>query len=286
MLVKIAKLTFTISSRWSAICSALWLASKRFYNDDYAYRASALTYTTLLALVPLASVVIALVGHFPVIMRLVDIAQTYVLFNLIPTSGEDIQHYLHEFTFQAMHLPTIGILFLFLTASLLIYTVEETFRRIWKTTATRQKLSAWLVYWIVLLLTPPAIGLSVFLSTLVFSLSWFEQVAIIKPPLLAGLSLLINTSMFSLLYIIVPNTHVQIRSGIAGGFLAASLFEIAKHLFALYIHKFANYTLIYGALSTIPIFLVWVYISWLIVLFGALYTHAREQGRVQDIKIF
>jgi membrane protein len=286
MQVKISKFKFKIPQRWSSFFSALWLAAKRFYTDDYSYRASALTYTTLLALVPLVSVVIALVAHFPAVSQIFDIAQGYVLYDLVPTSGDAIQHYLKVFTDQAQHLPLVGILFLFLTATLLIYTVEETFRHIWQTESTRQKFSAWLLYWTVLLLTPLAIGLSVFLSTLLFSLSWFEQVAIIKTPLMGGLSLFINTALFSILYIIVPNTKVSIRNGVTGGFLAAALFEIAKKVFAFYIHKFANYTLIYGALSTIPIFLVWVYISWLIVLYGALFTHAREQGKVQDIKIF
>jgi membrane protein len=286
MQVKISKFKFKIPQRWSSFFSALWLAAKRFYTDDYSYRASALTYTTLLALVPLVSVVIALVAHFPAVSQIFDIAQGYVLYDLVPTSGDAIQHYLKVFTDQAQHLPLVGILFLFLTATLLIYTVEETFRHIWQTESTRQKFSAWLLYWTVLLLTPLAIGLSVFLSTLLFSLSWFEQVAIIKTPLMGGLSLFINTALFSILYIIVPNTKVSIRNGVTGGFLAAALFEIAKKVFAFYIHKLANYTLIYGALSTIPIFLVWVYISWLIVLYGALFTHAREQGKVQDIKIF
>jgi membrane protein len=228
------------------------------------------------------------VAHFPTIMKFVTLAQSYILNDLIPASGDAIQHYLQLFTDQAMHLPMVGILFLFFTAMLLIYTVEETFNHIWQTKIKKQKFTAWLLYWAVLLLAPLAIGLSVFLSTLLFSLSWFEQVAIIKTPLLEILSLVINTALFSLLYIIVPNERVAVRTGLIGGLLAAVMFDLAKRIFAFYIHKFANYTLIYGALSTIPIFLVWVYISWFIVLYGALFTHALShiKKQVDDIKIF
>ncbi|MES2219233.1 MAG: YihY family inner membrane protein [Pseudomonadota bacterium] len=288
MLVKISKLKFKIPKPWSIFFSALLMSARRFHKEDYAYRASALTYTTLLALVPLVSVVIALVGHFPAVLKIVELAQSYVLNELVPTSGDAIQYYLKVFTDQAMHLPMVGILFLFLTATLLIYTVEETFDHIWQSREKKQKFLAWLLYWAVLLLAPLAIGLSVFLSTLLFSLSWFEGVAIIKTPLLAIMSIAINIALFSLLYIIVPSAPVKVRNGLMGGVLAALLFEIAKKLFAFYIHKFANYTLIYGALSTIPIFLVWVYISWFIVLYGALFTNAISQvkKREEDIKIF
>jgi membrane protein len=288
MLLKIRKFKIKIPKVASRLASGLWLAGTRFYSEDYSYRASALTYTTLLALVPMVSVVIALMAHFPDIMKLVTLAQSYIMNDLVPAAGDDIQHYMDLFTVQATHLPTVGILFLFLTATLLIYTVEETFNQIWQTKFKKQKFLAWCLYWMVLLMAPLAIGLSVFLSTLLFSLSWFERVAIIKTPLLAALSLGINTALFSVLYIIVPNAKVGLRTGLLGGLLAAGLFEIAKKGFAFYIHKFANYTLIYGALSTIPIFLLWVYISWFIVLYGALFTHAihHMKAKVEDIKIF
>ena len=256
---------------------ALWLAGSRFYNEEYSYRASALTYTTLLALVPLVSVVVSLVAHFPRLFKFVELAQGYVLTNLVPTENDSIQYYLELFTQQASHLPLMGIMFLFLTASLLIITVEDTFNQIWETPVQRTNFIAWMLYWAVLLAAPLAIGLSVFLSTLVFSISWFSKVAIIKTTWLVVVSLFINAALFSALYLIVPSKPIGLRNGIFGGVLAAVLFEIAKKSFAFYIHKFANYTLIYGALSTIPIFLIWVYISWFIVLYGALFTKASYQ---------
>jgi membrane protein len=281
---KVRRLIAKLPKRLKNFLCALGLAARRFYHEDYSYRASALTYTTLLALVPLVSVVIALLTHFPKLLKIVELAQNYVLNNLIPTANDSIEYYLQVFTQQATHLPLLGILFLFITASLLIITVEDTFNHIWQIPLRKKNFASWVLYWAVLLLAPLAIGLSVFLSTLLFSFSWFAGVAIIKTTWLGVLSLLINAALFSALYIIVPNTTVGIRNGIVGGLLAAVLFEIAKKTFAFYIHKYANYTLIYGALSTIPIFLVWVYISWFIVLYGALFTQASCQLKVSNRK--
>jgi membrane protein len=251
---------------------------KRLFMGGYTYRASALAFTTLLAVVPLASVVVALAAHFPFFADLVTIAQRFVLNNFIPSTNVTIQTYLYNFTQQASHMTTSGIFFLFFSATLMIITVEDTIDEIWQATQRKKQFFAWVVYWVVLLVAPLAVGLSVFLSTLFFSLSWFSSgivVELLKMPLLEALSLLMNTILFSVLYVIVPNAKVRWRDGLLGGFLAAVLFEIAKSTFTFYIHTFTSYELIYGALATIPIFLVWVYISWVIVLYGALFTRTR-----------
>lgn len=261
------------------IFSTIKISLERFFNEGYTYRASALAFTTLLAIVPLASVVIALAAHFPFYSRLMNLAQQFVLNNFIPTTTQIIQTYLLNFTVQASHTTTSGIFFLFFSATLLIITVEDTIDDIWQAKQRQKQFFAWVVYWVVLLVAPLAVGLSLFLSTLLFSLSWFSSGSLsefLKTPLLAGLSLLINTLLFSLLYVIVPNMKVRWSDGLLGGFFAAILFEIAKRSFTFYIHTFTSYELIYGTLATIPIFLVWVYISWVIVLYGALFTRTLD----------
>lgn len=255
-----------------------WLAAKRFYIEDHTYSASALAFTTLLALVPLFSVILSLVTLFPWFNTLIDSAQTYLVTNFIPASADSIQLYMQNFIRQASRLPVVGLIFLFFTATMLIITVENTLNAIWKVPERKKKFSTWLLYWIVLIIAPLVIGGSVLLSTFILSLPWLLEITwltSLKPWIFAVISLTINTIMFSALYIIVPNVRVGVWNGLTGGFLAAILFEIAKKIFAFYILKFPSYALIYGALATIPIFLIWVYISWVIVLYGALFTHER-----------
>jgi membrane protein len=256
----------------------LWNAAKRFYVEDFTYSASALAFTTLLALVPLISVVLSLLAMFPIFAKLMDLAQSYLMTNFLPTSADLIKHYLDNFTDQATRMPIIGICFLFFTATMLIMTLND----IWQVSKRKKKFYSWLLYWLVLVIAPLVIGGSVFLSSLFLSLSWLSDISlqsILKPSVLGLISLLINTAIFSLLYIILPNCKVGLRNGIEGGLLAAILFEIAKKIFAFYINRFPSYEVIYGALAIIPIFLLWVYICWMIVLYGALFTHEQDKLR-------
>ena len=258
------------------------ISIKRFFKEQYTYRASALAFTTLLSLVPLLTVIVFLVTKFPVFDTINTLAQNYILANFIPTSNSTIQFYLNNFTYQASHLPTLGIIFLLLTAMMLIITIEHTLNDIWYVRWKKRRIVSLLVYWIVLMSAPLLIGFGVLVSTYLFSLSWISsatQELGIKAPLLVCLPLLINTLIFSLLYIVVPNFKVQWTDGFFGGFIAAVIFELAKITFAFYIKRFPSYELIYGALASIPIFLLWLYISWLIILFGALVTHAQYQHR-------
>jgi membrane protein len=261
---------------WVAV---FWMAGKRLIQEQYTYRASALAFTTLIAIVPLVSVVLSVVTIFPMFTRLTTLAQNYIFTNFIPTSSQLVQEYLQNFIDQAAHLPTFGIVFLLFTAITLIIMVEHTLNTIWSAPKRKKKLTTMLIYWLILLLMPIILGLSVFISSFIFSLSWFSGTAKklgVMIPLLASLPLFINTLIFSALYIAVPNVKVRFSDGLLGGFAASFLFEAAKKGFAFYILHFPSYELIYGTLATIPIFLVWVYISWLIVLYGALVTHTRH----------
>lgn len=255
-----------------------WTAGKRLYMEQYTYRASGLAFASLLAIVPLVSVIISIITIFPLFTKFIELTQDYIFTNFIPTSRHLIQKYFQDFVNQATHLPTIGIIFLVFTAITLIVMVEHTLNYIWGAPKRKKKFVTWLIYWLVLLFAPIFIGLSIFISSYVFSLSWFAGTANklgLMIPLLASLPLLINTTIFSALYIVVPNVKVNIRDGILGGVVASLLFEAAKKGFSFYIKHFPSYKYIYGTLATVPIFLVWIYISWVIVLYGALVTHAR-----------
>jgi membrane protein len=255
-----------------------WIAGKRLFQEQYTYRASGLAFTTLIALVPLLSVLVSLITVFPIFTQLIELTENYIFTNFIPHSSNIIQKYLEAFIQQATHLPTVGIIFLLFTSFTLIIMVEHTLNSIWSAPKRKKNFRSFFLYWLVLLVTPIFIGLSVLISTYVFSISWLTGTVNklgLTIPMLASLPLIINTIILSALYIIVPNSKVRFREGVLGGLTAAILFEIAKKAFAFYLKHFPNYELIYGTLATIPIFLIWVYISWLIILYGALVTNTR-----------
>ncbi len=253
-----------------------WNAGARLYNDECTYYASALSFTTLLSIVPALSVVVSFLSVLPVFNNFTLLAQKYIFENFLPTSGNVIETYLLAFRDQATHLPTLGLLFLFVTVIALLMTVENISNAIWHAPKRKSIFSQAGLYLFILLCMPVLIGCSVFISTYIISIAWIAGTTDrlgLKLPLLSSLPLLINTLIFATLYIAVPNAKVRWRHGFFGGFLAAILFEIIKKGFAYYLKHFPSYSLIYGTMATIPIFLLWIYLSWLIVLYGALVTH-------------
>lgn len=263
-----------------------WNAALRLIKERYTYHASALAFITLLTLVPLLSVIVSVISLFPIFTNVVDLAKSYIIENFIPTSSNVIAPYLENFIQQATNLSKVGIIFLFLTTGAMIVTIEHTLNEIWQAPDTREKYISWFIYWLVLLLAPPFIGISIFISSYLLSVTWFSGMTSligIKSFLIAGVPILINTLIFSTLYIVIPRYRIKWRDGIFGGCIAAILFEAAKFGFALYLKQFPHYALIYGALAAIPIFLVWIYIAWLIILYGALITHTQYQLRQKHI---
>lgn len=254
-------------------------ATKRFWNENYTYQASALAFTTLLTLVPTLSVIVFVTSIFPIFTQAINLAQEYVFANFLPASSQIIQTYLTSFVDKSRHLPGIGIVFLFFTVGMLITTILHSFDNIWHTGHKKRRKTTWLIYYLILIIIPVFIGISVLFTTYIFSFSWFvnQTVHYSEMYFFSVFPFLIDFVILSLLYIVVPNCPVKARHGMLGGFVGAFLFEVAKKSFAIYIHYFTNYELIYGILAAIPIFLVWVYLAWSIVIFGALVAQSQTK---------
>ncbi|MCA9016548.1 MAG: virulence factor BrkB family protein [Planctomycetaceae bacterium] len=246
--------------------------AETFYHDRCLRSAAALTYTTLLSLVPLSTVIFSIFSAFPMFDSIAGEIQSFVFQNFVPTSGEAIQGYIQEFAGKTSKLTAIGIAFLILSALLLMNTIEGALNDIWHITSTRKPIPKFMVYWAMLTLGPILIGASLTVTSYLTSLPLFGDASIIadlKARLLGILPFLATTLACTLLYTIVPNIHVPFRYAFSGAVVAAILFELAKKGFALYVTAFPTYEIIYGALATIPVFLVWLYLSWLVVMLGA-----------------
>lgn len=255
---------------------------RRFLEDECLPTAGILSYTTLIAVVPFSAVALAVLSVFPVFDRLAAGLKDFVFRSLVPAAGETIERNVSAFAEQASSLSLAGVIFLVVTALLLIAQVERVLNRIWRVRRHRTPASRLVIYWAALTAGPPLIGASLALSSYLISLPLIEGAAASVGggrTLLALVPFLIEALAFTLAYVVLPNRAVPWRAALAGGVLAAVLFEGAKKGFAFYVTRFPAWELIYGALAAVPIFLAWIYLSWLVVLFGASFAAALDSFR-------
>ncbi|UFQ99036.1 YihY family inner membrane protein [Pseudomonas wenzhouensis] len=259
-----------------------WLSLyQRFVENRGAGNAAALTYTTLFAVVPMMTVTFAMLSAIPAFKGVGEDIQGFIFHNFVPSTGEAVQGYLREFTTQARQLTWFGVGLLAVTAFLMLVAIEKTFNVIWRVRQPRRGMSSFLLYWAILSLGPLLLGAGFAVSTYIASLSLISGPdAVVGAKTLLGFApLLSSIAAFTLLYAAVPNTRVPLRHALLGGLFSAVLFEVAKALFGLYVSLFPGYHLIYGAFATVPLFLLWIYLSWLIVLLGAELVYGLSQPR-------
>lgn len=258
------------AARW--LRNFIRLLVSRFMTDQALPNAASLTFTTLLSLVPLMSVILVILSAFAVGDRVITQLQNFVFENFLPASSEVIYEYLNRFSENAGSMTGPGLAFLIGVALLLMAEIEQVFNRIWRIERTRPVLNRFLVYWAILTLGPLLIGLSVAATSYLISMPVFslaDRHFGLGVPLFKTMPVLASATAFSLLYLIVPNQHIRPIHAITAGVFAAFLFELTKHGFAFYITFIARYEVIYGALAVVPLFLIWVYLGWAIALLGA-----------------
>ena len=247
----------------------------RFLAHGGFERAGSLAYTTLLSLVPLMTVVFAILSAFPVGERVNEVIQEFIFSNFMPTAGEVVHQYLLEFSAKASHLSGVGFLVLIVVAVMLVASIDHTFNAIWEVERRRRPLNKFLVYWAVLSLGPLLVGASVLATTELVSLPVVTEATAtgFGKRLLGWVPVIMSAMAFGLIYWLVPNRPVKGWHALLGGVFAAILFEWSKQGFAWYLKTFPTYELIYGALAAIPIFLLWIHLSWIVVLLGAEITY-------------
>lgn len=281
-------------ARAESLWAFLKLLGAQFVEDGCQSSAAALTYTTLFAIVPIMTVSFAIISSVPALDSRSLAIQEWVFEYFVPSSGHQILQHLNEFSHQAAKLTGVGILFLVVTAVLMLRTIEQTLNRIWKIRQPRKGTTSLLTYWAVLSLGPLLLGVGLGISSYLTSVSLLTHTVAWLGGARFWLSLLpffLTTATLSLLYIVVPNTSVPYRQGVLGAAIAALLFELAKTAFAEFVKHAPNYQVVYGAFAAVPLFLLWIYISWVLVLLGAELTralvvfqeHRRQVPRLQAL---
>lgn len=255
------------------------LMAQRFKDVQCPQVAGSLTYTTLLALVPLLAVTLALFSKFPAFSELGEALGTFLQSNVLPPAASQIvTTYALQFSEKAAGLTLFGTFGLIITTLLLLGTIEKVLNAIWGVHQLRPWLTRMMIYWVVLSLGPLALGGSVYATSRLAA----QTVGMIGQQAGEGFSILMATLMpvcllgllFAFLYFSVPNARVRISHALIGGLAAGAGFVFMQQAFAHFLAKFPTYTLIYGTFAVLPIFLVWLYLSWLVVLLGALITAA------------
>jgi membrane protein len=262
------------------------LAWRRFDEERCLQIGSSLTFTALLAIVPIITVTLTMMSAFPVFRELVRSIETFLVANMLPESAESVAAYAEKFAENAARLTAVGVLFLFVTAMIVLNTIDRAFNQIWRVPRARPTVQRLFIYWAILTVGPVLIGASLSLTSWLVS----QSLGLVRDLPLAGEALLkvvpigLTGIAFSLLYFAMPNRRVLVRDALSGGFLAALAFEWMKHGFAAYIAHFPTHTVIYGAFASVPIFLLWIYLSWIVVLGGAVAAAVMPEWRDRALR--
>jgi membrane protein len=258
-------------------------AVRRFLGDGCPQSAAALTYMSLFAVVPMLTLMYSMFSLVPAFQELGGQVEEFIFSKFLPSSGQEITGYLSEFSSQARKLSVAGVAIIFLTALLMLSNIEKTFNHIWATTGGRKGLAGFLVYWAILSLGPLLLAIGMIMSTYLMSLrlvvAEVDSLGLVAL-LFSYLPWLLTWLAFTLLYVAVPNCKVRVVYALFGGLITTLLFESAKALFGqLVAHSI--YTNVYGAFAVIPLFLMWIYLLWVLILFGAELVRSLETFQYQ-----
>ncbi len=244
----------------------------RFREDRMGLTASSLTFTTSIALVPFFTVALAVFTAFPMFSTLQIALQAWLVRSLIPDNiSRQVLGYLTQFSGEASKLGGAGLAVLLVTAIALILTIDRTLNSIWRVRKPRPLAQRVLIYWAAITLGPLVLGASLAVTSYVVSAS--SGLVGVLP---VSVRFVLDVAQFFLvaggmaaLYRYVPNTYVKWGHAFAGGLFVAAGLEIGKKVLGAYLTAVPTYSMVYGAFAALPILLVWIYVSWVIVLMGA-----------------
>ena len=272
------------SARWKILSDFLFFFMKRAQNDTILRVAASLSYTSLLAIVPLFLIMISIFSVFPVFADLREPLQTFATDLLPSTVILEVNQYIAELAVAAGKFTTVGVIGLAVTSILMLSTIENSLNFIFKVTRPRRFTTKLTLYWTVITLGPLLIGTAFSLRGYFYTLHELmpEEVAT-NQILISLLPSLMIFVMLVLVYVLVPNKKVNVKNASVGALLAVVVFSFLRKMFTFFILKSATYQILYGALAIIPIFLVWMYLAWAVVILGAVMTAALDEFKTMSV---
>ena len=244
-----------------------WLALKYVYYNQISYKATALAFMTLLTIVPFIAIIIYCFTTYFEYFHIGVLTKEYVAKNFLPDTNAIIMNYLATFTERAFRLSIFNILFFFISAIWLVISIEDVMLSIWQVPYKTFNFISFLIYTFVVLIFPL---LLIAIALVSYILTFLLTKVLTLKLLLLLVPLSLNMLVFSFLYFLTGKAHaLKWKETLCGSLIAAILLEFSKTIFTIYINYFSNYELIYGAISILPVFVLWIYIFWLIALYGA-----------------
>lgn len=247
------------------------LMVKQYRDKECQESAASLTYVTLFAIVPLMTVTYSMFSIIPAFQGLGDELQQMIFARVLPETGQELVTYLREFSSQARKLTVFGVMFLVISAYVMLTNIERTFNAIWGGLRGRKGVANFLLYWALLSLGPLLLGLGLAMSTYLASLKLFvgayDTLGVFAVVFHVAPSVM-TAAAFTLLFVTVPNCKVPVLHGLIGGIATALVFEILKSLFGWVVSK-SSFAVIYGAFAIVPLFLLWINVIWMVILGGA-----------------
>jgi len=254
--------------------------ARRFSKDRVLVAAASLSYTSLLAIVPLFAIAFSVMMAFPVFDGMTEQLLSIVLSYTAPHIGGELETYVDRFVSNTSELTTLGVVWLAVTAVMLLSTIETAFNAIWRIEKSRPLGMRLIAYWTTLTLGPLLLGAGLSVSTAfavnnVMTLGLDFGVA--RNLGLRLLPFLFAVGGFAILYLALPNRRVGVRYALLGALVAGILFEALKAVFGLYLQNAGTFESVYGSLAALPVFLIWMYLVWAVVLFGAIVAATRPE---------
>lgn len=250
----------------------LRLLVRHYIDDGCTQKASSLTYTTLLSLVPIVTVMLVMFSSIPALQGVREQVQWAIYRNLMPSSGEVISQYIGSFAEKSSNLGIIGVTGVFVTTIMTLITIETAFNQIWRVAERSGGMASVVRYWVMITAAPIILGVAFGASSAISGLSFLNQK-------IAGygidfgvwakiISFVLMAGGFVALYQFMPKTKVPTKNAVIAGVVIAVLFEVLKSVFGMVMTNFTSYEAIYGAFAAIPVFLMWLYLSWNLILLG------------------
>ena len=251
---------------------------RRFEADRCREQAGSLTYTTLFAVVPMLTVFLVIISSIKALEPARQQLQQLIYSNFLPKTTIAFDKAFNAFTDKSSNLTIIGILFLFVTTVMMLTSIETVFNRIWRVRETRGGIVGFMRYWTIISLGPILLGSAFVISSAVASLTVlsdnFVGYEVNGKFIFWCISFALTVLGFFILNWTIPNRRVPIKAALIAGFFSAIVFELLKNLFGYIMSNFTSYEIVYGAFAAVPIFLLWIFLSWNIVLLGVEISYA------------
>lgn len=262
----------------------LFFLTRRAQNDTIFRVAASLSYTSLIAIVPLFAIGLAIFSAFPVFDGVKEQVQEFLLRNFVPTIEQEVSQYFAEFINATAQLTTIGVIGIAITAILMLSTIENSLNFIFKVNRPRRLTTKITLYWTVITLGPLLLGTAFSLRGYLYTLHKLMPEDLVSTQLLISnlIPPLITMMVLLFVYVLVPNKKIKINNALIGSLVAVILFAFLRKGFGWFMLKTATYKTLYGALATLPVFLIWMYLAWAVVIFGAVVTAALEEYQQLD----